>query len=260
MSSVPTVLRPERQSLLPGIGCSVVLHVGLVLTAVLFSALSAHCGASRPIVDLDRTMEVSLIAASDLSVPERATRAPVPRGAEQPVPKPAEVEPPPVQSDLAYHTDEAETHEGTDSRDAALEELERQRLLEELMNAPEGTTNRRATDPNGTGDITINPGAAAAGDPEYAAYIAKVQSIFMQHFKPLAAITEDRPDLVCKVHIEVDPDTMAVLSYAVVQSSGVSAYDAAAERAAAAVTSLPPPPERYRALLAGGYTMNFRAN
>ena len=78
---IKTVLNPERQSLLPGLGCSVVLHGGAILTAVLFSALSTNCGARAPVIDVDRAMEVSVVARSELNVPDRAARAPVPRGA-----------------------------------------------------------------------------------------------------------------------------------------------------------------------------------
>lgn len=258
MSKTRSVLAPERQSLLPGLGCSALLHGGVLLTGLSFSLVTANCGPRRPIVDLDQTMEVSLIARTDLKVPERASRAPVPKGRAE-VTEDAPVEAPREQSDLVFEKEEAEETEGTDTdRQDALDEIERQRMLEQLMNAPDGTVDRAATDPNGTGDVTLNPGLNARGDPEYAAYIAKVQAIFLQHFQPLGAIVEQNPNLSCKVLVRVDEATMRVLSYEVVQSSGIPAYDAAAERAAAAVTALPPPPERYRSLLADGYTMNFR--
>lgn len=262
MSDPHTVLQQEGQSLIPGLGCSILMHGGALGTFLLFSLVTSNCGAHRPIIDLDQTMEVSLIAKSDLKVPERASRAPEPKGAEPPVPQPQPEQPPPVkQSDLVVHKDEPKPQpKGRDTdREQALAELERQKMLQDLMNAPEGTVDRNATDPDGTADMTLNPGANPSGDPEYAAYIAKVQAIFMQHFKPLGAITDNNPGLVCSVRVQVDPSSMRVLSYEVVKSSGVPAYDAAAERAAAAVTSLPAPPDRYRSLLAGGYTMNFRA-
>lgn len=258
MSKTRSVLVPERQSLLPGLGCSALLHGGVLGAGLLFSLVTANCGPRKPIIDLDQTMEVSLIAATDLKVPERATRAPAPKGRE-PV-QDAPVETPREQSDLVFEKKDAQETKGTDTeRQDALDEIERQRMLEQLMNAPEGKVDRAATDPNGTGDVTINPGLNAMGDPEYAAYVAKVQALFLQHFKPLGAIVEQNPDAVCKVLISVDEATMRVLSFEVVQSSGIPAYDAAAERAAAAVTALPPPPDKYRGLLAGGYTMNFRA-
>lgn len=259
MSRFRTVLVPDRQSLLPGLGCSVFIHGGVLITAALFTLVTTHCGSGRPPIDLDKSMEVSMVVLpkSERSVPDRASRAPVPRGttAKTPdQPTPANV------SDLTFENEDAQEDAGVDSaaRDQLMAELKRQQLLDDLM-APTGPQDRNATDPNSTSDLAINAaGAGARGDPEFAAYIAKVQRIFMENFKPLGAITADNPDLVCRVFIIVEPDTGRVLSYEVSKSSGIPAYDAAAERAVAEVQTIPLPPEKYLALAAEGYAVNFR--
>ena len=136
-------------------------------------------------------------------------------------------------------------------------ELQRQKMLEDLM-APTGPVDRDATSPDGHADLTLNPGGVNRADPEYAAYIAKLVRLFQQHFKPLGAVTEGRPDLVCSVFITVDPATGRVRSWEIVKSSGIDSYDAAAERAVAQVGTIPLPPERFRADVADGYTINLR--
>ncbi len=258
MSKIPSVLDPPKDSVIPGVGCSIFAHGTLLVSAGLFSLFMQHCGPSKPVLDLDRTMEVSMavLPKSKLNVPERASRAPKPQGSKAEAPK---SDAPPNPSDLVIHKEEAPDNAGEDSalRDQMMADLERQRLLEDLM-APEGTVDRDASDPNSTSDVAINAeGAAASGDPEFAAYIAKLQQLFKQHFKPLGAITAANPDLMTKIAIQVDPGSGRVLSWSVAVPSGVPAYDAAAERAVAAVGSIPLPPEKYVSLMAEGYTMEF---
>ena len=259
MSRFRTVLIPEKQSLLPGLGCSIFIHGGVLFMGAVFTLITTHCGPSRPPLDLDKTMEVSMVVLpkSERSVPDRASRAPVPRGTAAKTPD----QPPPANvSDLTFEKEDAEEEAGVDdsTREQLMAELKRQQLLEDLM-APTGPQDRNATDPNSDSNLAINAaGAGARGDPEFAAYIAKVQRIFMENFKPLGAITADNPDLVCTVFITVDPASGRVLSYEVSKSSGIPAYDAAAERAVAEVQTIPLPPEKYLALAGEGYAVNFR--
>ncbi|NCG17714.1 MAG: hypothetical protein GWP91_01685 [Rhodobacterales bacterium] len=258
MSKIPSVLDPPRGSLLPGLGCSIFVHGTLVVSAGIFSLFMQHCGPSKPVLDLDRTMEVSMMVLpkSKTNVPERASRAPTPQGSKSEAPK---TEAPPNPSDLVIHTENAPEDNGEDGelRDQMMAKLERQRLLEDLM-APEGSVDRDASDPNSTSDVAINAnGAAMRGDPEFAAYIAMIQQLFQQNFKPLGAITAANPDLLTKIFITVDPSSGRILSSTVEQSSGIPAYDAAAERAVSAITTVPLPPEKFSALLAEGYLVNF---
>lgn len=259
MSDYRTVLEPESQSLLPGLGCSVFVHGGVVGASLLFTLFTTHCGSTRPLIDPDRAMEVAVVSLprSQTNVPDRAQRAPVPKGSDAPTKSKAE--PPPVQSDLAFKTPEAEETAGTDdAREQMLAELERQKLLNDLM-APTGAVDRNATDPNSTHDMDIGTaGAANRGDPEFAAYIAKVQQLFMQAFKPLGAVTADNPNLVCKVYVTVDPGTGRIRSWEVIESSGIDSFDAAAERAVAEVGTIPLPPEKFLELVQDGYAVNFR--
>lgn len=260
MSTPQSALNADSQTLIPGVGCSIFLHGAVGLGWLFFSVVMAQCGPSRPIIDPDKTMEVSMVVLkkTQKAVPDRAQRAPVPQG--EATPEPAEVPPPPRESDLVFEKEKAKTNKGQKTdRDAALEELKRQQMLQELMNAPEGTTDRDATDPNSDSDISINAaGAGNRGDPEFAAYIAKVQAIFQQHFKPLGAITQGNPDLVTTMFIQVDPATGRITDSEVQKSSGIPAYDAAAERAVAEVTTIPLPPEKYLGLVASGYAVRFR--
>jgi outer membrane biosynthesis protein TonB len=255
---VRTVLEPEKQSLIPGIGCSIFMHGGVLTSALLFSVITARCGPQRPIIDLNKTMEVSMMSLpkSQLNVPDRAQRAPVPKGSDAPK---TDNTPPPVESDLAFKTEDAVEDAGVEqAREQMMAELERQRLLDDLM-APTGATDRDATDPNSTTDATINAsGAAMRGDPEFAAYIAKIQRLFMQVFKPLGAVTSGNPDLVCSIYIVVDTGTGRIDSWEVLKTSGVASYDAAAERAVAQVGTIPLPPEKFLSLVGEGYAVNFR--
>lgn len=253
---VRSVLAPERQSLLAHLGCSTAVHGGALGAVLLASFVGQFCTPSKPIVD--RSIEVSMVVLprAERAVPDRAQRAAVQAGSEPaPAPKPIR------ESDLTIHKEEAKdagTSDATRQREAMLAELERQALVENLL-APDGAVDRDATDPNSTSDLALNAmGTASRGDPEFAAYVARVQQIFMKNFRPLAAITRDNAGLVCSVRITVDPANGRILEWAVAKSSGIVAFDAAAERAVQDVGTIPLPPPHYRPLVAEGYEVNFR--
>jgi hypothetical protein len=221
-----------------------------------FSALIPMCNAPKP--KISDAIEVSVVSLpkSKLNVPDRAARVKRSTG-EVPTP-----EPPPVkQSDLKFETDKRKPDAGNAdaaARQRLMDDLERQRLLEDMI-APEGAQDRDATDPDGAEDAAALAAvsAGAKGDPEYAKWVGKVQQILMQQFKPLAAVTQEHPDLETLVDITMDPTTGQILSYDVTEPSGVASFDQAAERAVQAVPSLPLPPEKYLPLLEEGVGFRF---
>lgn len=258
-----TVLVPEQQSLLAYFGCSILFHVAAVIGAwgttgavAVLGALIPMCNAPAP--KITESIEVSVVSLpkSKLNVPDRAARV---KRATGEVPSPV---PPPVkQSDLKFETDKAKRDAGNAdaaARQRMMEDLERQKLLEDLM-APEGAQDRNATDPNGAEDAAALAalGVGAKGDPEYARWVGQVRAVLMQHFKPLAAVVQENPDLECLVAIQLDPTSGRVLAYEVTSPSGVMSFDQAAERAVQSVPTLPLPPEKYVPLLADGVEFEF---
>lgn len=254
---VRSVLDPSRKtSLFLPLGCSVIGHGMMVLLALAVTALSSHC-ASRPLVEIDRSMEVSIIQKSQTKMPDRAQRAPVPKGTPEPRPEPQPT-PTPNPSDLVFEKEDAVVDEGFDAdRQAALDALMREAILQDL-DAAEGKVDRNVTDPNSTSDETINAAAAqAAGDPEVARYKAKISALMRQQFNPLQAIVTANPDIRCVLMVHADMRSGAITEVEIFESSGVGAYDEAAKQAAWAVGRFPLPPERFKALFETGYQLNM---
>ncbi|HHO54104.1 MAG TPA: hypothetical protein ENK18_25345 [Deltaproteobacteria bacterium] len=249
-----TALIPERQPLFLPMGCSVVLHVGAVVGVLaargavgLLVAILPWCNeAPEPLIKPD--IEVSMVSLPRrLDVPDRAAR--VKRAAGEVPTKPDE--PPPVkESELVIHEDKPEpkkgnTPEPVERPDAAAQRT-REALLDELLNAPEGTMDRNATDPDGTGTAELAAlGAQAIGDAAFARWKNQVQAILDQKFQPLGSSS----GLLVHAELRIEPSTGRILSYDLSKKSGVMAYDAAAERAIASVGALPVPPEKYWPLL-----------
>lgn len=249
-----TVLIPERQPLILPMGCSVLVHVGAVVAALtargamaLIVATVPWCSSEpEPLIKPD--IEVSMVSLPRrLNVPDRAAR--VKRAAGEVPTKPDE--PPPIkESELVVHKEEPKPKKGNSPKpverpDAAAERT-RQALLDELLNAPEGTVDRNATDPNGTGDAQLAAlGAQAIGDAEFARWKNRVQATLEQKFQPLG----NSEGLLVTADIKIDPQTGRILSYELSTRSGVMAYDAAAERAITSTSELPVPPEKYWPLL-----------
>lgn len=254
-----TVLDPERQSLLLPLAVSIAAHVGVAVTAFVITVIAGYLAPKKPVIDVDRTMSVSMVSLpkSKSNMPERASRTP-----DQAAGTATPDAPTPVrESDLAFQTDTPEPVKGDPNADKKREEMlaefKRQQMLEDLS-APIGTTNRSASDPNGTGDFAMSGTVGDVNDPEYARYIRQIQQLFMQHFQPLASIAQANPDIVCTVQIQVDPATGQVTSYEITKGSGNASYDSAAERATQAVPKIPLPPAKYVGLLSQGYEVNFR--
>lgn len=242
-----SALVPEKQSLLLPFIASAVGHLGVALTVgVLMLIANFRRG---PILDPSEVMEVSMVVLpKSEKMPERATRAPVPKG--DPTPDPSPQPRPPVESDLSFKTDEApEPDPGapdrSSDRDALMRELLRKQLLEDAA-ADIGAQDRDATDPDSTSDEAINTGGSgAAADPELARWVVQVREIFAKDFRPLPTIVSANPSIRCVMVVKIDGDGN-VLARQMHEPSGNASYDGAAERAAASVTKVPPPPEKYQ--------------
>ncbi len=241
---------------------SVAGHVGVIVVSLVASAMIGMC-SGPPTPPIRDALEVSVVSLpkSKLKVPDKATRAAAHQG--QPEPSPTPPKPPPVkESDLAVKQPDKKPDPGqTDQsrrREEAMRELERQRLMEDLM-AADGVVDRDATDPNSDSDIGINVNGkgSSKADPEYVAWVAKVQKLMMAAFHPLSAITSKNPGLKTRVLLKVDPSSGRILSREVQTSSGIPAYDAAATRAVDDVGSIPLPPAAWLPLLADGLAIDF---
>jgi len=250
LRSLRSILRSNRASFLPATVGSLVLHTfGLVS---FFAAPS--CSNRHPIVR--EAIEVSMVALpkSQRNVPDRLARAPRATGADVPM----DELPPLEQSDLVIRKPDAPVQGGNTEdalREQMIADLERARLLDDLIDAPEGRVDRNRTSPDGQLDLDIAVLAAGApGDPEYQRWVAQVMQILIPLFRPL---TQGNADLTCRVNIQLDPATGTIIGWEVVTSSGVRAFDAAAERAVQDAGKLPLPPEKYLPMLAEGVGFDF---
>lgn len=232
---------------------SAVAHAVLAAILVAWGALEPDV---TPMINPDDAMLVSLAAPrSPDALPHRAERAPAPPPAAPEAVK-APTPPPPNPSDLSVKTPDAPA---TPKAPTAAElEARRRALLADLdddapADAPDGTTNRSASTPDGV-DGPAGSGSAVLGDPEYARYIATLRGLFMGAFRPLPALRGQ--GLVTRVVVTADASGR-VTGARVGHSSGNPSWDQAALAAAYAVPSIPLPPERFRARLAGGYTLEF---
>jgi hypothetical protein len=250
-----STLNPEPQSLaLPAL-MALMLHVVVASTIACASFLFEP--APHKLLD-DHAMQVSMMVLpkSKTLMAERAQHAPVTTG-EQPK---AEEQAPVRESDLTYETDKAKVTKGqtkdhSKDREAAMRQLLMEQMLEDT---PEGKVDRTASDPNSDATEAINAtGLGSQADPEYARYVSQLEKLFNSNFHPLPAIVQANPDLVCTVHVDVD-DAGNVTHYDV-QTSNNASFDHSAEAAVQAVQQIPLPPERFRSLMAGGYTIHLRA-
>lgn len=261
MNSAPSALEAERQPLWLPFAVSFAGHVGVIVVSLAASALVGTCSQREPIIQ--DALEVSVVALpkSKTNVPDKATRAAVKSGNDAP-PKPVP-EPPPVESDLPFEQPKPVPKPGpTDAekrkRDEQMRQLERERLMEDLM-AADGAADRDATDPNSDSDIGINVNGkgSSKADPEYVAWVAKVQKLMMANFHPLSAITSKNPGLRARVLLQVDPTSGRIVGREVQNSSGIPAFDAAATRAVDQVGTIPLPPPAWLPLLASGLAIDF---
>jgi TonB family protein len=256
MNSVSILVNDD--SLRRHIAIAAACHLAIFLLMIAAEVLGLSGRA--PLVDVSKTMEVSMVVLpkSNKAVPDRATRKPA---AVAPVPPTTPVEntiPQPTvkQSDLTIIDEEAPTPvDHSDARADLMRQLDLQALLE---NAPEGTKDRTQTDPNSTSEEYINAGGVGlATDPEFARYVAKLKSLFMQNFAPLPTITDANPNISVTLKVTVDPNNGRVTGYSIKTSSNNASYDAAAERAVQAVPSVPLPPENYKDALNQGFDVLF---
>jgi len=265
--AVRTVLAPDRQSLALPLGCSVGFHAGLLIAAaagrLAYAALLAvltlvapQCAAPEP--PLLESIEVFAVAMpkSERNVPTRAARVERAEGTQAP----PEPKPPPVKtSDIAVKTEAPPPKPGNTEEDLRrqeiLDRIERNRMLDDLINAPDGAVDRDASDPEGVGVAASNAAVAAGarGDPEYARWYAEIQRLIMGRFKPLGA----DPSLRANGKISVDAQTGRITNTALIEPSGALAFDAAAERAMQGLGAIPLPPEKYLPMLRGGITFEF---
>lgn len=252
-----STLHATGDSLLLPLFASVFAHGGSLAMFMVFSVVLTYCGDSKPVIDTSQAMEVAMVSLpkSASRMPDMATRAPEPVGAPTPAPQPA----PEVKhtSDLAVKTEKAKANEGVDTKrlEDALKQFERDQALRD-MDAALGAITRSATDPDGSDDGQAGGNVGTPSDPEYARYILLVQRTFQDQFHPLKSIRDANPGIVCRVHVSVDA-AGTVTGSTITRSSGVPAWDAAAQRAVDAVSSIPLPPEKYRDRLSRGYTIDF---
>lgn len=248
-------------------------HVGVLLGGWVLGTLGSLLFPSSPLIDPSQTVEVSMMVLpkSDDPLPDRAQRSPAPKPEPAPPPEPEPTpEPPPPEpvkvSDLVVPEPKPQPKakpKPKTPQERARELIARKdaqrKMLDDLWDAPTGTVDRDATDPNSENDFTLRTlQAGAAGDPEFARYKARVQALFMKHFAPLPSLVSAKPNLECTVEIRVDASSGAVRKSTVVKGSGIPAYDSAALRAAQQVPTIPLPPERYLPLVSAGYQIIFR--
>ena len=219
--------------------------VGSVVTVAL-AALFPWCNQPKPLIA--DSIEVAVV-----SMPKSATKMPDRAAVKRRAPKgetPKKVkEPPPVkQSDLVHRTKEPEPKPGTEqesSRRDVVADLERQKLIDDLLqDAPEGPKDRLPTDPDGVeGAVASALVAGAMGDPAYVAWHQKVTTLFRSKF----SLVIPRDDLEAKAVVSFDPATGKVMrgGTRIVEKSGVTAFDMAAQRALDSVPSVPLPPAKY---------------
>jgi TonB family protein len=232
---------------------------GCLTTIFVSISLVATCLPQKPVLDLNNSIEAFVVVKkSNAKMPERASKRPVPRG-KAVTPNAA---PSVKQSDLSLPNPNAKaTEAGLPDRDADMEavmrDLEMASLLDNL-HAPDGAVDRDASSPDGTGDVSLNlNGSGPVGDPEYVAYVVRIQKIFTDNFSPLPTIRRQFPDLLTKVHIAVD-SSGRVTKRSILESSGNPSFDASAMTAASMVSQIPLPPEKYRPMMKVGYTIEYK--
>ena len=240
------------------LGCSVFAHGFVIVFSILVTVVSARCTPKKHIIDLDRSMAVSIVQKSETKMPDRAARAPVPKGSAEPTAEPRP-QPNPNPSDLVYEKEDAIEDEGFETdRQAALDEMARQQMLADMAEAPDGPVDRNVTDPNSDATETIDAlKSDAVGDPEYARYVAKIRNLVKQNFNPLQAITAANPDIRCVLMVQADMGSGRISSVEVTVTSGIPAYDESAKQALYAVGTFPLPPERFKPLFATGYPLEM---
>lgn len=252
---------------------SILGHLLIVGLLVCFSSLPS-CQPTP--IDLDDVIEVSLVSLpksdsrmAQMDVAPPTPPAPVDPRAAAPQEDPGVadegvVEPTPTtQSDLVIR-DQSKAPEPKGDPDRERREQERRdalcRLALQNLDAPTGSQESVASDPDSTSDERIDLGGSGAiADPELARYVQRVRDLFMRKFNPLPTIAEQNPDIEAVVRVRFDLDTGKVVSWDWASRSGNPSWDGAAERAVEAVTTVPLPPARHRDKFNNGYLIRFNA-
>lgn len=223
--------------------------VALVAHGVAFAVLmlfQMFGGAPKePLFKQEDVMMVSMSGPpkSDSRMVQRAERAPdAVRGAAKPNLEP----PPPNQSDMAFKTPDAPDTKGQVDADLQrqklLDDMKRQQLLKDLS-APIGTTNRAASDPNGSGDGST--ASAGISDPETARWIKKMQEKVSPNWHPLISTCQANSRLSVIIRVPMAPTGVVNGDLEVEQSSGNASLDQSALRAVQQTSNFPPPPSKY---------------
>jgi TonB family protein len=245
------------------IGASLGIHVGLIGMMWIGSFLDRN---TDPLFDPRDVMLVSAVALpKSLSrLPQRRERAPDPVRGHQ---KKADAPPiPPTASDMVRHDEDAKKHKGetrvkdrTSDRADLLNKLKRDDLLRDLT-APEGTTDRSLTDPNGVDpkDAVIGPVGSGRHDPVLGRYVAACTNRIKPNWRPLPSTIAAHPEFEVRVMVLVDAKG-TITKPRVLRGSGDSAFDRSAITAVMRTAKLPPPPPRYVAAAAQGVTITLAA-
>ena len=264
-----SLLSARRDPLGRMVAVSAGAHIGLVLLFVWFPGLGAS--ESQPLIRPEDTIEVGLVSLpkSPTALPERATRKPRPPSDSKtntaPQPAAEAVVTPPAEKTYAserakpIQADQVEDKQAAagaaDAKlDALLDDLAREDLLSSL-DADEGPRDRDASSPDGQANATANASLGSVqGDPEYAAYILKLQQLFNDQFLPLPALRGKNFASVVLIQVAADG---RVTGSRLSARSGSESWDAAALAAVAKVPTIPLPPEKFRARMSAGYEIHF---
>ena len=246
------------------LGLSVVLH-GIVFALV---ATVKWNGTAGPLIDLEDTIVVSLVASSQVGDGDQSRKSNTPPRKETYVPPP---ESPPGNEPVfdpsreaksvedAMKPDPTPVHRGLDSeaRQRLERVLARQRLHERVarLTGQASTRNRRGSSPQGGGTGTGNglSGSASSIDPEWASALnARLEKVWF------VLPTFRSRNLVVQVNVEVDADG-DVRAVAIKKSSGERGFDEAAVRAVKKAAPLPLPTKKdlRRAILSEGFVLMF---
>ncbi len=232
----PTPLRPEPFRPGRALPLSILGHAALFLGVWVFSTRAPEASV---LIDPDEVMEVRMVSLPQpkAAIPQKAQRqpppppprrtTPVPEALATPEAEPLEEAPAEPQADLERQA----------RREDLLRQMQREALLENLRNAPEGPVDQAAT--TSTGDLDADGSAEQGiGDLERARYSEEVRRVFYRDFNPL----QDDPALTTLAWVWID-DTGRILRHEIKTPSGDGSFDAAVERAIRLVDGVPVPPE-----------------
>lgn len=207
-------------------------------------------------------VEMSGLPRQETPMPQKAERAPPPAAGAPEAPAP--IEPPPTrQSDMVLKTPDAPKQKGNPEEDAKREQLiaeMRRRALIENLDAPIGTEDRMATDPNSTlsPEEAFGSSAGTPTDPAVARWSAQVQKLVRANWHPLLSICQQTPSLSVTVKVPLNAAGAMTGEPEIDKSSGNGSIDESARRAVQQTGNLPAPPENCAACLNAGLRFNCK--